>query len=82
MCTFTRRDLLRGGLALGATVTLPNTRLWARSALEEIRLGFVSCGGRGGELMKNFDQIDGTRIVGLCDPDQNRLGAARSRYPK
>lgn len=81
MRAFTRRDFLRTSLAIGATVALPRpTR--AVSANDEVRLGFVSCGGRAGELMRNFGQIPGTRIVGLCDPDQDRLQAAQQRFPE
>jgi len=56
--------------------------LRAANANEEINLGFISCGGRAGGLMGQFDRIDGVNIAGLCDVDEKRLGAAKRRYPK
>ena len=82
MRTFTLGDLLRGGVALKVTLNLLDTRVGARRALEVIPLEFVSCRGRGGDLLRIFDRIDGTPIVGLCDPDQSRVEAARSRHPE
>jgi predicted dehydrogenase len=56
----------------------------ARAALSnaELRLGFISCGGRGGELMSAFEKLPGVAIAGLCDPDAARLGKAAERFPK
>ena len=49
---------------------------------EEIGVGFISCGGRATGLMNMFNKIDGVNIAGLCDPDKQRLAAAKKRYPK
>jgi predicted dehydrogenase len=78
----TRRDFVRTGLAAGAAAALPHRLLLASSANEELNLGFISCGGRAGDLMGVFEKIDGVNIGGLCDPDGERLGSARQRFPK
>ena len=56
--------------------------LRAASPNETINLGFISCGGRGGELMGAFSKLEGVRVAGLCDPDAERLGNARKRFPE
>lgn len=77
----TRRGFLRSSLAASTLVGLPRLGSSA-DANSEIRLGFISCGGRAGELMGTFNKIAGTRVTGLCDPDRQRLDSARSRYPQ
>jgi len=81
MRQLTRRDFVRTGLAAGAAFTFPTRSAFAAGANEEINLGFISCGGRGGGLMGTFDKIDGVNVAGLCDPDQDRLGSAKKRFP-
>jgi predicted dehydrogenase len=78
----TRRDFLSRGLAAGAAITLPATWLRAAAPADTINLGFISCGGRSGELMAAFSKIDGVRIAGLCDPDQQRLGQVQKKFPQ
>ena len=53
-----------------------------RSALEDVNLGFISCGGRAGQLMGEFTKAGGVNIAGLCDPDGGRLASAKERFPK
>ncbi len=79
-----RREFVGAGLALGAAATLPGRSLFAAgaNANAEISLGFISCGSRAGQLMKPFSKIAGVNIAGLCDPDEDRLGSAKRRYPK
>lgn len=48
---------------------------------DEIRVAFLSCGGRANELMGSFSKVPGVKIVGLCDPDQGRVEKAKGRFP-
>lgn len=77
-----RREFVGTSIAAGVAATLPAHSLFAASANEEIRIGFVSCGGRANGLMGSFQKIPGVRIVGLCDPDEGRLGGAKKRFPE
>ncbi len=77
-----RRTFLQGTLAAGAAAALPLSRVRAESAAEEIGLGFISCGGRAGELMRAFGKVGGIRVTALCDPDEQRLGSAKQRFPQ
>lgn len=78
-----RRQFL-GTMAAGAALTtaLPARQLQAANANDEINLGFISCGGRAGGLMKQFSNVKGVNIAGLCDVDEGRLGSAKKKFPK
>jgi hypothetical protein len=82
MNRFNRRDFMRNGLAVGATLALPTGAILGRSANETISIGYISCGGRASGLMSVFDKIPGVEVAGLCDPDKERLEKANKRYPK
>ena len=77
-----RRDFLQTSLSAVAAGSLASPAL-ARSvsANDEIRLAFLSCGGRAGELMGSFEKIKEVRVVGLCDPDPRRIAQAKKRFP-
>lgn len=77
-----RRNFLSTTLAAGVTTSLAAGTLRAANANDEINLGFVSCGGRAGQLMGQFSKVDGINIAGLCDVDEKRLGLAKQRFPK
>lgn len=83
--SFNRRTFAAATAAAGLTTSLSAHSFAATDAIsanEEINLGFISCGGRAGGLMGQFMKADGVNIAGLCDPDENRLGAAGKRFPK
>jgi hypothetical protein len=86
MTRLTRRQFVgstaSAAAALLATSSLPGRSLRAANANEEINLGFISCGGRAGNLMGQFSNVSGVNIAGLCDVDENRLGAAKEQFPK
>jgi hypothetical protein len=82
MPKLSRRQFVGAATALTVTSSLPGRPLRAANANEEINLGFISCGGRAGGLMGQFSKVPGVNIAGLCDVDENRLGAAKARFPK
>ncbi len=75
-----RRTWLGGALALGACWTFPSSPLRA-AANDEIRLGFISCGGRAGELMQAFRELPDVRITALCDVDEGRVFSRAQQFP-
>lgn len=81
MARLTRRTLLRRGLAASAVLAMPAHFTFAAKPNAAINLGFISCGGRAGELMGLFSKIDGVNIAALCDPDRGRLESAKKRFP-
>lgn len=82
MRSLNRRSFVTGTLAAGLTTSLAARSLRAANANDEINLGFVSCGGRAGQLMGQFSEVSGINIAGLCDVDSKRLGLAKERFPK
>ncbi len=76
-----RRDFLRTTLAVGSALALPACSGLAAGANDTINLGFIGCGGRGGEQMRAFSKLEGVRFAGLCDPDPQRLDAAKQKFP-
>ncbi|MCA9217647.1 MAG: Gfo/Idh/MocA family oxidoreductase [Planctomycetales bacterium] len=77
-----RTMIASSSLALGAAWTFPSRSTHAAQANDEIRLGFISCGGRAGGLMSEFKQIEGVRITGLCDPDEERVASKAAQFPE
>ena len=67
------------GIAAGAIASSAVGRSIAVN--EEIRLAFLSCGGRANELMGSFEKIPAVKVVGLCDPDPSRVDKAKKRFP-
>ncbi len=78
----TRRDFLKSSLAVGSALALPAYSARGASANETVNVGFISCGGRAGGLMGSFSKVNGVKIAGLCDPDPERLGSAKKRFPE
>jgi predicted dehydrogenase len=50
-------------------------------ANDEVRMGFISCGGRAGEHMNVYGKMAGVKVVGLCDPDANRVASKKKDFP-
>lgn len=82
MPNLNRRSFIYSGIAAAAVTALPARKLWAANVNEEINLGFISCGGRGNQLMQQFSKVEGVNIGGLCDPDPTRVAKTQELYPK
>ncbi len=56
----------------------------AESSAEEVRVGIIALGWRGGEHVNTFQDLPGVNVVAMCDPDQKRvdqrLGELKSKY--
>lgn len=76
-----RRALLGTAAVAGAVWTFPSSPVRAM-ANDEIRLGFVSCGGRAGEHMRVYSETTGVAVTALCDPDGGRVYDKSRVFPK
>jgi predicted dehydrogenase len=75
MGAVTRRDFIKSTLAVGTVTMLPSSRILG--ANDMIRVGLIGCGGRGtGAHLPGFAALAGVTMVAVCDPDQERMGAA------
>jgi len=61
-------------------LTLSRKRALAAGANEQINLGLIGCGGRGTELLRAFQNIEGLNIAAMCDPDQDRVEQLGKSY--
>lgn len=78
--SFTRRRLLGTAAVAGAAWTFPSKSSRAM-ANDEIRLGFVACGGRAGGHMGTFRSMTGVKVAALCDPDASRVAEKARTFP-
>jgi hypothetical protein len=74
MARFSRRTFVRQSLAVGVAVSVTPRSTFAQ-ANDEIGIGLIGCGGRGGELSQGFKDQAGARIVAVTDPDRGRAGS-------
>ena len=65
-------DLSRRKFLAASAAALFASRSRAASANDEIRVAIIGAGWRGGQLVPEFAQIPGVRIVSVCDPDAKR----------
>ena len=71
----TRRVFLeRSGRAmLGAAAGLTVLRAWSHSPNDTIGVAIIGLNGQGKTHMRQFSEIEGVRIVALCDVDERVL---------
>ena len=73
-----RRQFLKGAAALGAFNIVPARVLWGATApSNQLTRAIIGCGG----ISKSGNHLPfkGSRLVGLCDPDQLRVADALGR---
>ena len=65
-----RRDFLVSAATTSAALgVLPKSASALGMANDEVRLGFIGCGGRGGEHAGTFAKLSGVKLAAFCDPD-------------
>lgn len=74
--TFLKQSAAGAGLTLAAT--LPGN-IWARQhgANDAVNVAVVGLHGRGKQLLEHLLDLDGARVVAICDPDQAVLDRIR-----
>lgn len=60
-----RRFVFSSAAAMGSAAL-------ASAADDPVRIGLIGAGGRGGQLLEQFADIDFVEIGAICDPDGNR----------
>jgi predicted dehydrogenase len=69
MTSTTRRMFFQQGLAAGSLLALGGRGRAAVSPNEQVSLGMIGLGWRGGQLVEAFNHQPTARITGICDPD-------------
>lgn len=82
MNALSRRYFLKNSAAVGLGISFPTRSLLANSANEQVNLGIIGCGWRGGDLAKYFSQTAGVKVAGLCDVDQKLVDKLGEAYPQ
>ena len=71
MKRLTRREFMAGSVAAGAALAVPFSKV--RGANDTIRMAVAGVRGRGGSLAREFNDLEGVRVVAGCDVDQSVL---------
>ena len=82
MRNVTRRDFLKSSFAAGAGLALAAPFSKVRGANDDIRVGVVGIHGRGGSHISGFRDINGVRVVALCDVDRKVLDGRVNDFKK
>ncbi len=82
MSKLSRRDFIRGSMAVGAGMAMAAPFSRARGANDAIRFAVVGVGGQGSGHCKYFDSIEGVQLVAVCDPDQGHIDRRVEDYRK
>ena len=77
-----RRSFLQSASSAAVAVPLLAPRLSVPSPLATLNVACVGVGGMGAGDLSNVAKGENVRIIGLCDTDASRLGAAAKRHPK
>ncbi len=75
-----RRDFLWQSASIGAALAASPAR--AHSLNEQLNIGLIGLGGRGGVHLSQFGSLPSVRIAALCDPDEANLSLAVKSQPK
>jgi len=74
-----RRSFLRNTAIAGAAISLPGTRLHAATnnlgPNDQINIGMIGAGGRASELLNAIQEVGGTKVLAVADPDIDRATA-------
>lgn len=71
-----RRFLVTGAAALGVA-PMAYLRAQGGSPNDEISIALIGCGGMGNGNMTNFLNIQGVRVVAVCDVDSEQMAKSR-----
>ncbi|WP_148075927.1 Gfo/Idh/MocA family protein [Bythopirellula goksoeyrii] len=81
MRTTTRRYFLQQGALVGGALALGSRAFGATSANEQVNLGVIGLGWRGGQLIDAFGRVPGVKIAAICDPDSSLVDEWSAKVP-
>jgi len=78
MNNLTRRDFVKSTAVIGAAIAMPFSKV--RGANNDLRVGVAGIRGRGNGLSNEFNDLEGVRVVALCDVDSEVLEKRVKQY--
>jgi predicted dehydrogenase len=81
MKSVNRRKFIKGSATAGAALAAMSPWAKALGANGDIRVAVVGFRSRGQSHLKGFDNLDGVRVVALCDVDKDVLDAEAAKRP-
>lgn len=82
MSRSTRRYFLQQSALAGGLLALAPRSFAASSANEQVNMGIIGLGWRGGDLLKLFSGLPGVQIVAICDPDSALVDQRSQEHPQ
>jgi len=82
MSKFSRRDFMKGSVAVGAGFALAGTASRVLGANDDVRIAVIGVGGQGGGHMNYFSRIPGVRLVAICDADRAHVENRAAQFEK
>ncbi len=76
----TRRQFIKT-TAIGAGALALSPTAQVLGANNQVRVGFIGLGGRGGGLLNSFKGISNVKVAALCDADADHLGRHAKNFP-
>ena len=78
----TRRQFVKGSVYAGLGMAMAGPMSRVRGANDEIRVAVIGVNGRGGSHISEFEEMEGVRVVALCDVDQKVLNGKAAAFEK
>ncbi len=74
-----RRRFLKTSLAVGGATLVMGSRAYA-APNEQLNIGLIGAGNRGGQLAALFGKLPGVRLAAMCDVDRERAAACAAKH--
>lgn len=74
-----RRDFLKSSVLAGASASLATSSARPLAPSDRVTVGFIGCGARAHELLRDAMQVPGVEVVALADAYTGRAERARAR---
>ena len=82
MSKLSRRDFMKGSMAVGAGLALAGPASRVLGANDDVRVAVIGVGGQGGGHMNYFSRIPGVRLVAICDADREHVENRAAQFEK
>jgi predicted dehydrogenase len=76
MSSWTRREVMKAGAAAGLTAGMSQA-VRAQQSNKTIGVGWIGVGSRGTEVLNRILDVEGHKVVAVCDIDEEALQRAR-----